>query len=84
MDKTEIIGYLAMLMTTPAILPQVVQIIRTRDTKAISLGMYILISCGLGLWMTYGILLEQWPLIIANFVGFSLACVVLVLKLIYK
>jgi len=77
----EIIGYCAAFLTTIAFLPQAIQSWRTRDLSGISVGMYSLFTIGLGLWLIYGLIIEKWPLIVANALTFALALSILVLKL---
>jgi len=43
--------------------------------------MYSLFTFGVGLWLVYGLIIEKWPLILANSVTFALALSILVLKL---
>ncbi|MCB1788782.1 MAG: SemiSWEET transporter [Gammaproteobacteria bacterium] len=75
------IGTLAAILTTAAFVPQVVRVIRTRDTHAISLIMYVLFSLGVSLWCVYGLLLGLWPVMVANLITLLLALVVLAMKL---
>lgn len=77
----EIIGYCAASLTTLSFLPQAAKVIKTRDTKSISLIMYILFSAGVALWLVYGVLLGNLPIIIANAVTLALALVILYFKL---
>jgi MtN3 and saliva related transmembrane protein len=81
MQPTDLIGSLAATLTTTAFIPQVWQIWRTRHTKDISLGMYIAFTCGVALWLLYGVLLGSWPIIIANSITVCLAGAVLVMKI---
>lgn len=82
--QIEIIGFCAAFLTTIAFLPQAIQSWRTRDLSGISLGMYSLFTAGVGLWLAYGLLMETWPLILANALTFALALSILILKLITK
>lgn len=77
----DIIGSVAATLTTTAFIPQAWQVWRTRHTADISLGMYALFTLGVALWLSYGILLESWPIIIANCVTLLLAGTVLAMKL---
>ena len=77
----EIMGYLAAFLTTAAFLPQTYKINQSRDTKAISLAMYVMFTLGVALWLVYGILLKSWPLIVANGVTVLMAITILILKL---
>jgi len=80
-NHIEIIGYCAAFLTTVAFLPQAIQSWRTRDLSGISLGMYSLFTLGVGLWLIYGLIIEKWPLILANSLTFTLALSILLLKL---
>jgi MtN3 and saliva related transmembrane protein len=77
----ESIGYCAAFLTTIAFLPQAIQSWRTRDLSGISVGMYGLFTTGVGLWLVYGLIIEKWPLILANAMTFVLALSILILKL---
>ncbi|MGL5645777.1 PQ-loop domain-containing transporter, partial [Cetobacterium sp.] len=46
-----IIGIIAATLTTIAFFPQVIQVIKSKDTKSISLTMYILFVTGVLLWV---------------------------------
>lgn len=74
-------GYLAAAMTTLAFVPQAVKTIRTRDTRSISLGMYVVFTAGIAMWLVYGIALKSMPMILANIVTFLLSATILGLKL---
>jgi MtN3 and saliva related transmembrane protein len=81
MDFREIIGAIAATCTTVAFLPQVLHVLRTRDTAAISLGMYVIFCAGLAFWFAYGWMLGSRPMMVANAVTLVLAGAVLVMKL---
>lgn len=75
------IGAIAAMCTTVAFVPQVLQSWRTRDLSGISLPMYSIFTTGVVLWLAYGWLIRDWPVIIANAVTAMLAGTVLLLKL---
>jgi MtN3 and saliva related transmembrane protein len=77
----ELIGYIAAALTTISFIPQAVMTIRTRNTSGISLGMYVMFTAGVALWLVYGIGLQSWPMIVANTVTLALAATILALKL---
>ena len=77
----EWIGYLAATLTTAAFVPQAIKTIRTRDTTGISLGMYVVFTFGIACWFGYGIVLQSWPMIIANVITFLLSATILAMKL---
>jgi MtN3 and saliva related transmembrane protein len=74
-------GYAAAVLTTSSFIPQAVMTIRSRNTRGISLAMYVIFTLGVGLWLVYGIALESWPMILANTVTLGLAATILALKL---
>jgi len=76
-----IIGTIAGTLTTAAYLPQVVKVWRSRAAGDISLQMYILMVTGASLWVIYGLMLMQWPVIIANSVSLLFAAIILIFKL---
>ena len=43
--------------------------------------MYSLFTLGIFTWLVYGVLIESWPVILANFVTLVLAGMVLAMKL---
>ena len=81
MNLSDSIGSVAASLTTLSFVPQVWQVWKSRQTQAISLGMYSLFTLGVALWLVYGILLMSWPIIIANSITVVLAGAVLVMKL---
>jgi MtN3 and saliva related transmembrane protein len=74
------IGYIAAILTTLSFIPQVIHTIKSQDTKSISLMMYTMFFFGTMAWLTYGILLFAWPIILANGVSMLLAGVILIMK----
>ena len=83
MDKIDIFGFIAALLTTSAFIPQVIKTLREKDTKSLSLPMYLILTSGLLLWLTYGIMIKDWALIIANSITGILALIILVAKIKY-
>ncbi len=78
---TDWIGSAAAALTTSSFIPQVWKVLRSRHTADISLGMYALFTLGVVLWLGYGILMESWPIIVANSITLLLAGIVLMMKL---
>lgn len=78
-----IIGYCAAFLTTVAFLPQVIKIIRYKDTDSISLFTFILFFLGVCLWLLYGILNKDMPIIFANLITGILALIILIYKVKY-
>jgi len=81
MDTATIVGALATLCSITSFVPQAWKVIRTRDTTAISRGMYTVTVIGFSLWLAYGLLLGQWPLILTNGVCLLLSGFILAMKI---
>jgi len=81
MNAAQILGGLATLASVTSFAPQAWKVIRTRDTASISAAMYGVTVVGFALWLSYGWLLGQWPLIITNGVCLALSGFILVMKL---
>ncbi len=78
-----VIGLIAGSLTTIAFLPQVIQTWRSRSAKDISLGMFLLFCSGVFMWLVYGFLVNDIPVIVANAFTFMLAFTILVFKFKY-
>jgi MtN3 and saliva related transmembrane protein len=81
--NAEWVGFAAAALTTGSFIPQAVKTIRTRDTRGISLAMYVIFTVGVALWLAYGLFVGSWPMIAANTVTLGLAATILGLKLRY-
>ena len=81
MILADLLGTIAGVLTTVAFVPQVWGVWKTRSTRDISLGMYLVFTTGVGFWLAYGLVLGAWPIIVANLVTLILTGTVLVLKL---
>lgn len=78
MSPTDIIGLTAAACTTFSFLPQIIKTIRTKNTSGISLTMYSVFSVGILLWLTYGIIKKDIPIIAANAVTLCFGVVMIV------
>lgn len=83
-DKVEIIGLAAAVLTTASFVPQVYKAWTQKATKDISLTMYLSFFVGVVLWLIYGIHIESLSIILANGVTSLLVLTVILLKLKYK
>ena len=75
------IGSVAAVLTTASFIPQAWHSFKTRDVSGISLSMYSAFTLGVALWLLYGVLLQSWPLMIANSITLVLAATILGMKL---
>lgn len=84
MNSVTLIGLAAATLTTVAFVPQVVRTWRTRSTHDISLPMFLVLAAGIVLWLIYGAMIRDMPLILANLVTLVLVLMILFFKLRYK
>jgi MtN3 and saliva related transmembrane protein len=77
----DLIGFFSGFCTTIAFLPQVIKAYKTRSTKDVSLLMFLVFTIGVAGWLIYGVLLMNFPIIIANIVTLFLAFLILVAKI---
>ena len=81
MDTAQWVGLAAGLLTTFAFVPQVLKIWRTKSAKDISLRTYIAFSLGVAMWLVYGVLKQEPPIILWNAVTLVLAIAIVAMKL---
>lgn len=84
MELSNIIGIVAGIITTSALIPQAIKIYRTKSAKDISLAMFIFLALGVFLWLIYGLMIEELPVILANAVSLSLISLIIFMKIRYS
>jgi MtN3 and saliva related transmembrane protein len=77
----DIIGTIAATCTTVSFVPQVLKIIKTKNTRDLSLGMYSTFTFGVAMWLAYGLMIDSFPVIFANAITLCLTSLVLYMKL---
>jgi len=84
MELITILGLIAAICTTISFLPQAIKTIKTKQTKGLSLGMYSVLTTGVFLWIVYGLLIGDLPIVLANGITFIFTATILVLIIKYK
>ena len=84
MNTVSVLGLVAGAFTTIAFLPQVLKTWRSRSAKDLSLGMFSIFTAGVAMWLAYGFMINDLPVILANVVTLILASTLLVFKLRWK
>ena len=79
-----ILGLAAGVCTTIAFLPQVIKTWKSKSAKDLSLGMFVFFCFGVALWLIYGLILHDVPIIAANAVTLVLSLLIVYFKLKYK
>jgi len=82
MNLITTVGVLAAIFSTINQLPQAWKTIRSKDTYSLSLGMYFLVWVATSLWLLYGVLLNDKPLMLSNCVSIIPVSYILVMKII--
>ena len=83
MDALTALGLTAATLTTCSFVPQLTKIWRTKSTHDLSYGMFGAFSVGILLWLIYGVLRDDLPIIVANAITLVLSVAILVLKIRY-
>lgn len=83
-NTLDMLGLVATTFTTSSFVPQVWRTWKTRDVSGISLPTYVIITFGLALWLVYGLLKDDLPLIVANSMMVVLTGSIAVMKLKFK
>jgi MtN3 and saliva related transmembrane protein len=84
MDSVTVLGLSAAALTIVAFFPQLLKVWRTRSTRDISLEMFLIFCVAVFLWFIYGVLTNDVPVIVANFLVFIQALIILAFKAKYK
>jgi MtN3 and saliva related transmembrane protein len=74
-----LIGAFAAIASTASFAPQAWRVISTRNIDGLSIGMYVLTVSAFALWMTYGVLLSDWVLIVPNAICLALSGFILMM-----
>jgi MtN3 and saliva related transmembrane protein len=80
----DVIGYVAALFTTFSLLPQIIRIWKLKEARDISLFMPLMVSVGAVLWLVYGIMIAEAPVIAANAVSLLVALTTLFVTIKYR
>ena len=83
-DATQVIGYLAAFFLVITLLPQVYHTYRLKNADSISIYFLLLQVKTCSLFLTYGILLEEIPLILANCLVLIQSFILLAFKIHYS
>lgn len=78
------LGMIAGTLTTVSFIPQVIKVWKTKKTRDISLAMFAILLTGSILWLIYGFMMKDIPLILTNIIIFLLGSIILYFKIMYK
>ena len=84
LNNIQTLGFIAAILGTCSLIPQVIKILRSHSTSGISLMMYLIIAIDSLLWLSYGIILSLPPLMIQSSITFCCALIVITTKILWK
>lgn len=61
-----IVGSAAGILTSVSMIPQLIKVLKEKNVEDLSAGMLIVLISGLSLWVWYGIMKTEWPIILSN------------------
>ena len=79
-----VVGYVAALFTTFSLLPQIIRIWKLKEARDISLFMPLMVCIGTLLWLVYGIMIAEAPIIAANIVSMVVALITIFVTIKYR
>ncbi len=82
--NSTLIGILAGALCTISFIPQVIKIVKTKQAKDLSVVTFSIFSLGVFLWLIYGVLIKELPVILANAATLAFALFIVVMKIRYK
>lgn len=81
MNVADLIGFMAAVICSISMTPQVIKIYRTKKTNDLSLGAFSVLATGLFLWLIYGLVIHSLPIIAGNAVGVSFTLYIIFMKI---
>ncbi|ERJ59312.1 SemiSWEET transporter [Sphingobacterium paucimobilis] len=79
-----VIGTIAGALTSISMLPQLIKVIKEKEVQPLSPTMIIVLMAGVALWVVYGIMKSEWPIIISNSFSFLVNGLLLIYYYILK
>jgi MtN3 and saliva related transmembrane protein len=84
LELVTIVGIVAGIFTSASLLPQLIKIIKEKKVEDLSMGMFVSLMIGIVLWVVYGFMRDDLPIIITNGFSVLLNAIILVLRAKYK
>jgi MtN3 and saliva related transmembrane protein len=78
------LGVFSGICTGVSLLPQLVKLLKEKKAEGLSLGTFIVLLAGLAGWVIYGLLKQDWPIIITNAFSFCTNIVIIICALKYR
>jgi len=82
--NVELLGLVAGGITSVAMMPQLIKVLKEKNAEDISVVTLLVLITGLSLWVWYGILQNELPIILSNAFSVLVNVTLLICSLIYK
>jgi MtN3 and saliva related transmembrane protein len=83
-EYNTIIGVIAGVLTSAALIPQLLKAIKHKRLHEFSSPTLLLLFLGNGLWVYYGVLISDWPVILTNLFSVLLNCTIVIFRYAHK
>lgn len=82
--NTELLGLIAGGITSVAMMPQLIKVLKEKNAEDISVMMLLVLITGLSLWVWYGFLQDELSIILSNAFSVLVNVILLICCLIFK
>ncbi|SEM67519.1 MtN3 and saliva related transmembrane protein [Chryseobacterium taichungense] len=79
-----ILGIVAGILTSVSMIPQLVKVLKEKNAEDLSWTMILVLISGLSLWVWYGFLKNELPIILSNAFAVIVNVILLICCMIYK
>jgi len=84
MEFIDVLGFVAGICVTISVIPQILKVWKTKKVKDISLLTFSILTFGVALWVLYGVLKNDLPIIVSNGISLSLNIVMVYFIIYYE
>lgn len=84
MKLVDVLGTVAGILTSIAMLPQLFKVLKEKKVENLSVIMLVVLIVGVALWVVYGVLKKEWPIILSNAFSVLVNSVLLVCYFLFK
>jgi len=83
MDEN-ILGIVAGILTSVSMIPQLLKVLKEKNAEDLSWTMILVLISGLSLWVWYGFIKDELPIILSNAFAVIVNVILLICCMIYK
>jgi MtN3 and saliva related transmembrane protein len=84
LELQDYVGFIGGVFSSVSFLPQVIKLWKTRSAKDLSMMTLLFLIMNVCTWLTYGVLIHAWPLIVTNGIVLSMVLIMVYFKLTFK